>query len=148
MARESENSENKLDDVLGHGFRVVFCGMAASTVSAEKGQYYAGPGNKFWKTLYEIGLTERELDPAEYRTLPARGRGKGAGRQESAWANCVRHGEGTWGKGIGVRRTIRAWPKPPAVGAGLVPARPSEVLRVLSLGDARVAPTNGGDSCR
>jgi TDG/mug DNA glycosylase family protein len=73
--------EDKLDDVLGHGLKVVFCGTAAGTVSAELGQYYAGPGNKFWKTLHRIGLTERELDPAEFRTLPARGIGNGERRK-------------------------------------------------------------------
>ncbi|MGB3714178.1 MAG: mismatch-specific DNA-glycosylase [Candidatus Promineifilaceae bacterium] len=75
MDSENENGENKLDDVLGHGLKVVFCGTAAGTVSAERGQYYAGPGNKFWKTLHSIGLTERELDPAEFRTLLAKGIG-------------------------------------------------------------------------
>jgi TDG/mug DNA glycosylase family protein len=75
MARESENSESKLVDVLAYGLKVVFCGTAAGTVSAEKGQYYAGPGNCFWKTLYEIGLTERQLDPGEYASLLEKGIG-------------------------------------------------------------------------
>ena len=33
------------------------------------GAYYAGPGNRFWATLYEVGLTPREFDPQEFRSL-------------------------------------------------------------------------------
>ncbi|MBI2615964.1 MAG: mismatch-specific DNA-glycosylase, partial [Gemmatimonadetes bacterium] len=29
----------------------------------------AGPGNKFWRTLAKVGLTDRQLDPGEYRDL-------------------------------------------------------------------------------
>jgi TDG/mug DNA glycosylase family protein len=55
-----------LPDVLGPGLRVVFCGSAAGTVSARRGAYYAGPGNKFWATLFEVGLTPRRLEPCEF----------------------------------------------------------------------------------
>lgn len=48
---------------------LVVCGSAAGTRSAAVGRYYAGPGNKFWKTLATIGLTDRVLAPAEYRRL-------------------------------------------------------------------------------
>ncbi|MEZ5357486.1 MAG: mismatch-specific DNA-glycosylase [Candidatus Zixiibacteriota bacterium] len=48
---------------------VVFCGTAAGTASAQRGHYYAGPGNKFWKTLYTTGLTPRLLQPSEYAEL-------------------------------------------------------------------------------
>lgn len=48
---------------------LVVCGSAAGTRSAAVGHYYAGPGNKFWKTLAKIGLTDRVLAPAEYRRL-------------------------------------------------------------------------------
>lgn len=58
-----------LKDVLEPGLRVVFCGTAAGAVSARVGAYYAGPGNRFWPTLYEVGLTPRELAPNEYRSL-------------------------------------------------------------------------------
>ena len=55
-----------LPDILAPGLRIVFCGTAAGKVSAEKRAYYAGPGNRFWPTLYEIGLTPRRLEPAEF----------------------------------------------------------------------------------
>lgn len=64
-----------LPDVLKPGLTVVFCGSAAGRKSAEVGAYYAGPGNKFWPTLFEVGLTERSLDPREFRSLLARGIG-------------------------------------------------------------------------
>ena len=45
---------------------MVFCGTAAGAVSARKGAYYAGPGNRFWLTLHEVGLTPRRLEPLEF----------------------------------------------------------------------------------
>jgi TDG/mug DNA glycosylase family protein len=58
-----------LPDVLRPGLRVVFCGSAAGAVSAARGAYYAGPGNKFWRILAEVGLTPRRLDPGEFREV-------------------------------------------------------------------------------
>jgi TDG/mug DNA glycosylase family protein len=59
-----------LPDVLLPGLRVVFCGTAAGAVSAARGAYYAGPGNRFWTILAAIGLTPRRLAPEEFRLLP------------------------------------------------------------------------------
>ena len=64
-----------IDDVLGPGLKVVFCGTALGTRSAEAGAYYAGPGNKFWPALHAVGLTPRKLDPAAYREVLAHGIG-------------------------------------------------------------------------
>ena len=64
-----------LPDVLRPGLRAVFCGTAASAASARRGAYYAGPGNKFWRTLHEVGLTPRQLLPEEFAELPAFGLG-------------------------------------------------------------------------
>ena len=58
-----------LDDLLKPTLRVVFCGTAASARSAKLRQYYAGQGNKFWRVLREVGLTDKQLKPAEYRQL-------------------------------------------------------------------------------
>jgi TDG/mug DNA glycosylase family protein len=55
-----------LPDILGPNLKVVFCGTAAGAVSAKRGAYYAGPGNKFWKIIHKIGLTDRVLTPEEY----------------------------------------------------------------------------------
>ena len=48
------------------GLRLVVCGSAAGTRSAELGAYYAGPGNQFWGMLHRVGLTPRQLRPAEF----------------------------------------------------------------------------------
>src|SRR5438445_4162725 len=64
-----------LPDLLRPSLRVVFCGTAAGTVSARRGQYYAHPQNKFWPTLHAIGLTPRRLDPSEYPLLASYGVG-------------------------------------------------------------------------
>ena len=58
-----------LPDVLAPALRVVFCGTAAGSKSARASAYYAGPGNAFWRTLHEIGVTPRELKPGEYEEL-------------------------------------------------------------------------------
>lgn len=58
-----------LKDLLAPRLRLVVCGTAASTVSAERGLYYAGPGNKFWPVLCEVGLTNRQLRAEEYGQL-------------------------------------------------------------------------------
>jgi TDG/mug DNA glycosylase family protein len=52
-----------LPDYLAPGLRVVFCGTAAGEKSAERGHYYAGRGNEFWKLLFESHLTSSPLSP-------------------------------------------------------------------------------------
>ena len=58
-----------LPDVLGSGLSIVFCGSAAGAASAQAGAYYAGPGNRFWPTLYRVGLTPRILAPTDFCTV-------------------------------------------------------------------------------
>lgn len=55
-----------LPDVLKSGLSIVFCGTAPGDESARRGAYYAGPGNRFWTTLAEVGLTPREFTPEEF----------------------------------------------------------------------------------
>ncbi len=55
-----------LPDVMAANLAVVFCGSAVGSASARRGAYYAGPGNVFWPTLFEVGLTPRLLKPSEY----------------------------------------------------------------------------------
>jgi TDG/mug DNA glycosylase family protein len=64
-----------LPDVLACGLSVVFCGTAVGAASARRGAYYAGPGNAFWRTLFEVGFTSRRLAPEEYPILPSFGLG-------------------------------------------------------------------------
>ena len=58
-----------LPDLLDHGLILVFCGTAASEVSARLGAYYANPGNAFWQTLHEVGIAPRRFKPQEFRQL-------------------------------------------------------------------------------
>ena len=58
-----------LPDRLKPGLKLVFCGTAAGRKSAETGTYYAHAQNKFWTTLYDVGLTPRLIAPAEYEEL-------------------------------------------------------------------------------
>jgi len=58
-----------LPDLLVPGLDVVFCGTAPGTVSAKRKQYYAHPQNKFWRVLFDVGLTPRLLAPSEYEKL-------------------------------------------------------------------------------
>ncbi len=84
---------HKLPDLLAPSLRVVFVGTAASRRSAQLEHYYAGPGNRFWRTLHEVGLTPRRLAPAEFRNLLALGIGltdmskQGSGRDHQIARN-------------------------------------------------------------
>ena len=64
-----------LPDVLTADLDIVFCGTAAGNVSARRGVYYAGPGNVFWSTLFNVGLTPRLLQPEEYPEVVSFGLG-------------------------------------------------------------------------
>ncbi|MEX0982385.1 MAG: mismatch-specific DNA-glycosylase [Bacteroidales bacterium] len=54
-----------IPDVLTYNLEVVFCGTAKGEASAMKGFYYAGPGNKFYGTLYKVGFTPLKLEPKD-----------------------------------------------------------------------------------
>lgn len=58
-----------LPDLLATDLILVFCGTAASAVSARRGAYYANPSNAFWRTLHSIGLTPRQFEPQAFGDL-------------------------------------------------------------------------------
>lgn len=64
-----------LEDLLRPNLRLVICGTAAGTRSARIGAYYAGPGNKFWRTIHAVGLTPHLISPEDWRLLDAFGIG-------------------------------------------------------------------------
>ncbi|MGJ5178421.1 mismatch-specific DNA-glycosylase [Bradyrhizobium oligotrophicum] len=66
---------DRLPDQLQPGLRLVFVGTAASERSAATGHYYAHPGNRFWRTLFAVGLTPRLYRPEEFPALLALGIG-------------------------------------------------------------------------
>ena len=59
----------KLPDQLRDHLRLVFVGTAAGQRSADLGHYYAGPGNRFWRTIHEVGITPRRYEPREFTEL-------------------------------------------------------------------------------
>lgn len=56
-------------DVLAPGLRILFVGINPGRASAARGHNFAGPGNHFWRLLYDAGLTPRLLAPEEEREL-------------------------------------------------------------------------------
>jgi double-stranded uracil-DNA glycosylase len=64
-----------LSDILEPGLRLVLVGTAVGERSAERGHYYAGPGNSFWTFLHHAGLTPTLLRPEQDASLPSLGLG-------------------------------------------------------------------------
>ena len=58
-----------LEDLLDYNLILVICGTAVSNYSANLGIYYAGSTNKFWGTLYNVGLTTEKIESENYRRL-------------------------------------------------------------------------------
>lgn len=54
-----------IPDHLRPGLKVLFIGYNPSERSGETGHHYANPSNRFYKLLYESGLTERKFKPEE-----------------------------------------------------------------------------------
>jgi TDG/mug DNA glycosylase family protein len=54
-----------ISDHLKEGLKVLFVGFNPSIRSAEVGHHYANPNNRFWKILFESGLTSRKYEAAE-----------------------------------------------------------------------------------
>lgn len=69
MAFRRNTRGEKLPDLLVPGLDAVFVGTAPSRRSAAAGAYYAHPGNRFWRTLHETGITPRLYEPHEYAEL-------------------------------------------------------------------------------
>ena len=59
----------KLPDLLQDDLKLVFVGTAAGQRSADEGHYYAHPGNRFWRTIHETGITPRQYQPHEFPSL-------------------------------------------------------------------------------
>ena len=62
-------------DIIAEGLSVLFCGINASIYSAAVGHHFARPGNRFWKTLYGAGFSDRLLHPSEDHLLLSYGCG-------------------------------------------------------------------------
>ncbi|KAI4472465.1 hypothetical protein M0802_016797 [Mischocyttarus mexicanus] len=64
-----EIQKNTLPDYLKENLDMVFIGINPSLTAAHRGKYYAGPGNHFYKLLYESGLTPRFMSFEEDHML-------------------------------------------------------------------------------
>ena len=62
----TRNIDPLVPDVLQPGLAVVFCGTALGRESFRQRAYYAHPGNRFWRTLHNVGLTPYQILPKEY----------------------------------------------------------------------------------
>ena len=62
-------------DLIAPGLRVLFCGINPSLYSAAVGHHFARPGNRFWRTIFRAGFTDRLLAPHEGQLLLASGIG-------------------------------------------------------------------------
>ncbi|HSL01026.1 MAG TPA: G/U mismatch-specific DNA glycosylase [Rubrobacteraceae bacterium] len=56
-------------DLLKPRLELVFCGYNPSLTSALRGHHYAHPGNRFWRVLCAVGITDRLYEPEEDRKL-------------------------------------------------------------------------------
>lgn len=65
----------ELEDVIGPGLRVLFCGINPGLVSAATGHHFARPGNRFWPALHLAGFTPRLFRPDEQGELLGLGLG-------------------------------------------------------------------------
>lgn len=65
----SDITEQAITDILAPGLRVVFCGINPGKSSAHTGFHFAHPGNRFWKTIWAAGFTDRLLKPEQEQRL-------------------------------------------------------------------------------
>ncbi|AGX04321.1 MULTISPECIES: G/U mismatch-specific DNA glycosylase [Bacillaceae] len=54
-----------IKDHLKPGLDIIFVGFNPSIRSAETGHHFANPNNRFWKILYEAGITPKKFLPQE-----------------------------------------------------------------------------------
>ncbi len=57
-------NNSSLPDILGEEINIIFCGLSAGKLSLMMQHYYADPGNRFWLSLKEAGLTEKQIIPS------------------------------------------------------------------------------------
>lgn len=59
----------EVPDHLKKGLKIIFIGFNPGIKSSETGHHYAHPTNRFYKLLYEAGLTDRLYEPSEDHKL-------------------------------------------------------------------------------
>jgi double-stranded uracil-DNA glycosylase len=63
--RRGVGSLNLISDHLRENLEVIFVGFNPSIRSSETGNHYANPNNRFWKILFEAGITPRKFESRE-----------------------------------------------------------------------------------
>ncbi|MFE8700472.1 mismatch-specific DNA-glycosylase [Cytobacillus sp. FJAT-54145] len=58
-----------IEDRIKKQLDVLFVGFNPSIKSSETGTHFANPTNRFWKILFEAGITPRKFDTSEDRSL-------------------------------------------------------------------------------
>ncbi|MGE7765668.1 G/U mismatch-specific DNA glycosylase [Peribacillus sp. NPDC096540] len=58
-----------ISDHLKENLDILFVGFNPSIRSGQTGHHYANPNNRFWKILFESGLTPRKYHPTEDSSL-------------------------------------------------------------------------------
>lgn len=59
-----------VNDHLKEDLKILFVGFNPSIRSSESGHHFANPNNRFWRILFEAGLTPRKFDAVEdYKLL-------------------------------------------------------------------------------
>jgi double-stranded uracil-DNA glycosylase len=64
-----------VNDHIKENLEILFVGFNPSIRSSETGHHFANPNNRFWRILYEAGLTPRKLDAAQDAELLELGMG-------------------------------------------------------------------------
>jgi double-stranded uracil-DNA glycosylase len=64
-----------VNDHIKENLNILFVGFNPSIRSSETGHHFANPNNRFWKVLFEAGLTPHKFDPAEDYKLLEHGMG-------------------------------------------------------------------------
>jgi TDG/mug DNA glycosylase family protein len=60
---------NPVSDIIDFELKILFIGFNPGIRSSETGHHFAGPSNRFWRLLYESGLTDVKLKPENERQL-------------------------------------------------------------------------------
>src|SRR5688500_14400131 len=69
VPQERAEHPGSLPDLIVEGLDILFVGINPGLKSARVGHYYAGPGNLFWRCLFESGLTPKLLRPDQDRSV-------------------------------------------------------------------------------
>jgi TDG/mug DNA glycosylase family protein len=61
--------DRTIEDLVAPGLRILFVGINPGLWSGATGFHFARPGNRFWRAIYEAGLTPRLVSPEDQSQL-------------------------------------------------------------------------------